>query len=238
MQHYRLLGAPLICAVLCLVLSACGSPRLNETQTLPPGKPEYHLGRGDVLNIRFRYWPELDVTETIRPDGRISLYHLGDVPAAGLSVAELQEYLIVKYAAHIKNPDIIVVLRDATSARVFVGGEVLSPGPVPYVQDLDILQAIMVAGGFNKESAKLENVILIRHLDGKRYATSVDVKQGLTQLQSDMLVLAPNDIVFVPRTHIDEVNQWVDQHINGVFSGLLVNPKTVDSPVGYNGIGR
>ena len=56
--------------------------------------PEVILGGGDVLNIRFPLAPELDETQTVRPDGIITLQYIGDVNVIGKTPSELKSELI------------------------------------------------------------------------------------------------------------------------------------------------
>jgi hypothetical protein len=78
------------------------------------------------------------------------------------------------------------------------------------------LEAVMATGGFDKIGANLSNVIVIRHIDGQRYAKLIDFNLPIDQSESNLLV-APRDIIYVSRTRIDGVNQWVDQYINRII---------------------
>jgi len=82
---------------------------------------------------------------------------------------------------------------------------------------MDVLEAIMQAGGFNLREAELRNVVVIRHRNGQRYGFSVNVKPALAGDETQPFYLEPMDIVYVPRTEIAAVNQWIDQHINKII---------------------
>jgi polysaccharide export outer membrane protein len=79
-----------------------------------------------------------------------------------------------------------------------------------------VLEAIMHAGGFNKASARMANVVVIRNHEGRQHSCSLDLRKAIEEPASDPFYLEPNDIVFVPRTAIDRVDQWVDQYINQI----------------------
>jgi hypothetical protein len=79
----------------------------------------------------------------------------------------------------------------------------------------------MAAGGFDTNSAELSNIVLVRQIDNKRYATAVDFKDALNN-ENDLLYVAARDIVYVPRSRIDEVDQWVDQHITKLIPSLAL----------------
>ncbi len=69
-------------------------------------EPEYRLGPGDKISIKFFYNPDLDDVVTIRPDGKISLQLVDDIEASGLTVKELDHRLTEAYAKVLKtSPD-------------------------------------------------------------------------------------------------------------------------------------
>jgi protein involved in polysaccharide export with SLBB domain len=195
-----------------------GGPEEVVTRDFPEAdlRPPVYLTPGDVISIEFLYWPELNVEQEIRPDGKVSLARIGHAHVAGMTVEELDTYLHNLYADKINGPDITTVVRVFGNRRVYVGGEVLTPGFIDLTHQMTALEAVMATGGFDKRSANLEDVVVIRHVDGERYAKLLNFNLQLGDPDSDLL-LAPRDIVYVSRTTIDEVNQWVDQYINRVI---------------------
>jgi len=180
-------------------------------------RPRVTLQPGDVIEVKFFYTPELDVTQMVRPDGKIALQLVGEVGVQGRTPAEVQQGLLRLYQAHLKDPEIAVVVRSLHNQRVFVGGAVLAPGIIQIPARTTVLEAIMQAGGFNLEEAEVRNVIVIRHRDDKRYAYKLDLKDAIKGEDTEPFFLEPQDIVYVPRTKIVEVDQWVDQHINKII---------------------
>jgi len=150
-----------------------------------------------------------------------------EVQAAGLTPEELDQHLSKLYEPHIKEPVISVIVRTLANQRVYVAGEVTKPGLLNLQGRMTLLAAIMEAGGFDNRSAETSNIIVFRHADGKRYASSFDIKSILRSPESEELYLAPNDIVFVTRKGIDAANQWVDQHITRLIPGLSAVPGAV-----------
>lgn len=180
-------------------------------------RPQVTLSPGDVLDIKFFYVPELNESEAIRPDGKIALQLIGEVDAQGKTPEDLRKLLYSLYTPHLKKPDVTVIVRSFQGQRVYVGGEVNSPGMLPMPGPITALEAIMQAGGFNMRSAEAGNVVIIRHRGGLRYGASLDLRQAIKGDPSDPFYLEPLDIVFVPRTRIARVNQWIDQHINQII---------------------
>ena len=207
-------------AVCALLLAACvQTPVLipDDEPVFPYVSPdaEAPLRPGDIVDVVYRFWPELDSEELpIRADGRVSLQLVGQVVLGGLTPRQADEYLNELYADKLRDPDITLVVRAVAPKQIYVAGEVLTPGVVLLSYKMTPLQAIMAAGGFDKRSAELESVVIVRHLNEQRFATSLDFTRVAGVDPS--LYLAPSDVIFVPRNKIDKVNQWVDQHINEV----------------------
>jgi hypothetical protein len=74
----------------------------------------------------------------------------------------------------------------------------------------------MQAGGFNLQTAKVNNVVVIRQKDGKYKGISLRLKKALKGKEVQTFSLEPRDIVYVSRTKIADLNQWVDQYINKI----------------------
>ncbi|MBX7259791.1 MAG: polysaccharide export protein [Candidatus Hydrogenedentes bacterium] len=205
--------------LICVAVSFGCATTPEPSESFPVAQdPVLLLKPGDVLQVKFLYWPELNEEgQTIRPDGRISLQLVGEVVAEGKEPEVLRQELLGLYKDKLLQPEISVVVRSLDSHRVYVGGEVLAPGLVPVNGRLTALEAIMQAGGPRKESSKLSTVVIVRQQDGQQYATTLDLRNALESPQSSSFELAPRDIVYVPRTAIDRVDQWVDKYINQII---------------------
>lgn len=194
------------------------------------------LEAGDDLEVKFFHTPELNETQTVSPDGCISLQLIGEVKVEGVTPIQLRDGLFQMYTPHLKDPDIVVIVRSYQNRRVFIGGQVISPGIVQMPGKLTLLEAIMQTGGFNLRKAEVRNVIVIRHMDDKRYGYSLDLKAALAGKATNPFYLEPKDIVYVPRTTVVEVAQWIDQHINQLIprTGFIYYERMGDSTIGVN----
>lgn len=192
--------------------------RQEPQLTFNPGKPQelpaYRIQLGDQLDIKFFYNPELNETVFVRPDGRISLQLVDDVDAAGLTSSELDSILTQKYAKELRKPVVTVIVRSFAGQRVYVGGEVNSPGLVNITTGMTTLQAILTAGGF-RETAKPEGVIVIRKgPDNRPIPIRADLKKTIYgKGESGDIPLRPYDIVYVPKTLIAQANKFVNQYV-------------------------
>jgi protein involved in polysaccharide export with SLBB domain len=191
-------------------------PAVPSPQITSEPNPKVTLAPGDVLDIKFFYTPELNESQTIRPDGKITLQLVGDVEAQGKTPMELRDDLIKLYASQLAKSEIAVIVKSLGSYRVFVGGEVKTPGVIVMPQRLTALQAIMQAGGFNMEKAEVRNVVIIRNKNNQLSGCALDFKDALQGKEVQPFYLEPQDIVYVPQTRIVKINTWIDQNINKI----------------------
>jgi polysaccharide export outer membrane protein len=180
-------------------------------------KPEVRLSAGDVLDIRFFYTPELNTVQAIRPDGKIALQLVGEIVAQGKTPKALREELYSLYSQHISQLDVTVIILEYSNRRVYVGGRVESPGSIDMPGSMTVFEALMLAGGVNLEAARYDNIVVIRHVNGKWIGGKLDLGQVMAGGESSSYPLQALDIVYVPETHIYEVNRWVQQNINRIM---------------------
>ena len=205
------------------VIGCAGKPAVKQEIRYIP---RVTLAPGDVIDVKFFYTPELNETQTVRPDGMITLQLVGDINVQEKTIAGLEEHLIELYRVHLKNPEISVIPRSLYSNRVFVDGEVNTPGYIDMPGRLTAVEAVIRAGGFDLRTAKLKNVVVIRHKNGIRSVYKLNLKNALNGKEIQPFYLEQFDIIYVPRTRIANVNQWVDQHISGMIPriGLITIP--------------
>lgn len=205
--------------MLTIFLTACTAknivpPEQVGTQSTSYPLKDYLIQTGDQLDIKFFYNPELNEQVIVRPDGRISLQLAPEIMVVGLTPSQLTEALVKNYDKELANPGITVIVRSFSSQRVYVDGEVNNPGMVSLTGPLTVLQSIAAAGGF-KDTAKSSEVLVIRKtIDNKPLAIAVDlddVRHAASGSQD--ILLSPYDIVYVPKSAISNVNQFVDHYI-------------------------
>lgn len=194
----------------CLNLKPAKSRWAMATQPDPPMR----LAAGDVIDVKFFYMPELDESQKVRPDGTIALQLIGEVNVLGKTSEELCQELKTLYSARLKWPEITVLVRRLENSKVYVGGEVKKPGTVEMPGKMTVMEAIMEVGGFKPESAELCTVVIIRNRDGKHSGCLYNAKDVIAGKAVEPFYLQPLDIVYVPRTKIVQVNQFIDQYIN------------------------
>ena len=188
-------------ALLCL-FGGCSTPEpqfeLTSTSIREePQKPESIILReGDILRITFPGAPNLNTTQLIRRDGRITLSMVGEVMAAGKSVPVLEKELKELYASLIVTKEVTVTLESSTF-EVYVTGAVLRPGKVISSRPLTVLEAIMEAGGPDYTKANLKAVEVIRGNKGLSEHYSLNLKRVLNGEASESFRLKPSDIIYI-----------------------------------------
>lgn len=206
------------------VASGQGAPASGPQRAASTGTdagvsgPEYRVQVGDRLEIKFFYSPELNEQVIVRPDGRISLQLIPDIEVANLTLEALSKQLTKRYAADLNDPQVTVIVREFGLQRVFVDGEVGTPGVVPLLGRMTALQAIALAGGM-RDTARATDVVIIRRGPANEpVILRVDLKKARdgSNLAQD-IGLAPLDILYVPRSRIANVNLFVDQYIRKVL---------------------
>ncbi|WP_031235801.1 polysaccharide biosynthesis/export family protein [Asticcacaulis sp. AC402] len=200
-------------------------PRAHDIPfaTWTDDEPLYLFYPGDKLEIVVPSAPELNRQTQIGPDGRITLALIGQVMAAYRSVPDLQQAIAARYAQILRDPTIFVYPGDIVPMRVLVGGEVNNPGWVEMMADMDALQATLAAGGFTR-GAKRDKVMLIRRgPSGGAMRRVIDLKTPLQGKAGDLVALRRFDILFVPRTGIAEAGVFMEQWVNNLIPGGVLN---------------
>jgi polysaccharide export outer membrane protein len=118
----------------------------------------FRIGVGDVLDV-YIYEEEAREECVVRPDGRITLPLIGDVPAAGATPPELARRVTERLEPFQESPTVTVAVREIHSYKIYVLGEVAEQQRIESASPLRLLEALAIAGGFN-EFAKKEIMVL------------------------------------------------------------------------------
>jgi len=155
------------------------------------------LREGDDLKISFPGAPNLDTTQRVRPDGRITMPLGGELVAAGLTPAELEKKVLELYSSQLVTKEVSVTVLSSSFA-VFVTGAVLHPGKIVSDHPMSALEAVMEAGGFDNTKADMQAVRIIRNQDGGTKSFTLNLKLALEGGQTEPFYLKRSDIVYVP----------------------------------------
>jgi len=161
-------------------------------------EPDYRIGPGDQLSIEV--WKDKDLARlvTVLPDGKVAYPMVGEVVAAGKTVAQLQKEIEGKLSLYVKGAVITVEVRQVNSLQIYVLGRVKTPGRILLTSNIDILQALGVAGGPD-QFAKLSRIRVYRREGGNTVIIPFDYDDVVAgkNLESNIL-LRRGDVVIVP----------------------------------------
>jgi len=187
--------------------------------------PEYRIVPSDRLVINFGPSPgsTTDVLREarVRPDGRISVFPVGDVIAAGRTVRELEAAIVQLLAAELRQPRVTIELAEVAGNQIHVLGQVKNPGSYPAGPFMTLAQALSTAGGFSDDAAR--NSVLVFHRDGARNVrvARVPFDRAITSGKADAdFPLTRFDIVFVPRSTIGNVEVFSKQMFGSALLGM------------------
>ncbi len=176
---------------------------------------QYRIQPGDVLESHFSTDATFNEQALVAPDGRISFFYAADMTAAGLTVSQLREQVAAK--AGITDGSFSIVLRNTVGTRVYVTGEVNSPGEIIVNGPITALQAVSRAGGY-KLGAQRGQSVLIRHdAAEKPVPYTIDLASAADGRKPDEDVqLETYDILYVPRDRMANVSLVLERIRNAV----------------------
>jgi len=166
---------------------------------IPADSDSYLIGSEDVLYIHV--WGEdktLSKQITVRMDGKISMPLVDDIQAAGLTPLQLKGKLTERLKDFVEAPNVTVIVMEANSFKVYVSGQVKTPGVLRLRAETSIAQAISMVGGFT-DWANQSKIIVIRKEDGKEKRFTVNYKKIISgkDLKSN-IILKSGDTIIVP----------------------------------------
>jgi len=172
----------------------------------------YRLGKGDLISIKVFGEEDFSVTTHLSKEGTLSYPFLGELTFSGLTVNEAEKKISSGLRGdYLVNPKVTVTILEYR--KLFVNGEVKSPGGYTFVPGMTVNKAISLAGGFT-ESASREEIFIIR--DGNPSATP-----SLVDLKT---YVGPGDIIIIKEYQKFFVDGEVRKPGSYVYElGLTVN---------------
>lgn len=152
----------------------------------------YRLRPGDQLDIVVWKHADLNQKERVREDGSFPFPLIGEVPAAGWTVREVEKEIQERLAKdYIVNPQVTARLSDA---RFTVLGEVTNPGSFVARGQIDVLAALSSAGGATVEGTA--QVDIVRSTQKERVIIRVDPEK-VVQGRQPRIEIFPHDLIYV-----------------------------------------
>ncbi|MGE0117995.1 MAG: polysaccharide biosynthesis/export family protein [Dongiaceae bacterium] len=175
----------LMAVVALAMMSACGGPNVAETVTVPDAEP-YRLDNGDQLRITVFGQDAMTGEYTVDGSGNISMPLLAQVQARGLTAQELEGAIGDRLVSEglLVSPSINVQI--LTYRPFFILGEVAAPGQFAYIENMTVLTAVAMAGGFTHR-ANTDGFTVTRKVGNK-------VIEGRAQRNT---LVKPGDVIYV-----------------------------------------
>jgi polysaccharide biosynthesis/export protein len=200
--HRKPLMSPSSCIFVLLVLAALGwSGCQTQWPPLPnpPGpKTAVRLSPGDSIKVTFAEESDLDQTEKIRRDGKVTLPLIGELTAAGKRLMDFQREIISRYEGKLDNPEVLVTLESGT-ATVIVSGFANKPGKVDFDRPKTVYQAIMQSGGVSAYGS-LRNIHLTRIINGEQRTETINLKPTIHGEPTRPKYVQDGDVIYISRS--------------------------------------
>jgi len=178
------------------VIAACAGAPKRSIAVGDASPPEDRIGIDDTFDVRVYGEPDLTGTFRVATDGTIDYPLAGRVQVAGLRTGEIQKMLVTKLKdGYLKDPQVIVTIKERNSQKISVLGQVSKPGQVSYYPNMTIVDAIASAGGFTGIAAK-NSVTLRREVAGtiqSHIFPVADISEG----RSPNVMVLPGDVLVV-----------------------------------------
>jgi polysaccharide export outer membrane protein len=196
---------PLLAAVLIFALAAgAENAKLDITKPdaakpidgsmaspVDPGK--YQIGPEDLLFIRVWREPDFTLPVAVRPDGKITMPLIGEVPASGQSPLQLTATLKALLTQYLNNPDVNVFVTEVRSKKFYIDGEMNRPGSFALVTPTSVLEALSRGGGF-REFANTRKIRVLRggelrHFNYKEVTKGKHLEQNIGVENGDHIIV-------------------------------------------------
>lgn len=162
---------------------------------------DYRIGPGDTLNVFVFNHPELSMPVPVRPDGKVSMPLVEDMPASGKTSNQLARDLEVRLSEYLRAPKVSIMVTGFVGGdQVRVIGQAAEPKSVPYRANMTLLDLMIEVGGL-AEFAAGNRAKIVRVSDGQQTELRVRLKD-LVQ-KGDMranVTLQPGDVIIIPES--------------------------------------
>ncbi|MCK4648716.1 polysaccharide biosynthesis/export family protein [bacterium] len=201
--------------------------KLPEEQIIPPevGKEpevkipekkviykykEYFIGPGDVLEIFVWRQDDLTMEVTVDAQGKISFPIVGEIEVGGATTKEIGQKISQGLSRYIRNPWVKVSVKEYYEYKVYIFGQVNSPGRYEMERGQRLIEGLAQAESWT-DDAVLRSVVIIRGGFKEPQVLLVNVNQILKGDLKRNIELQAQDIIYVPRRFIADVNYVLNQ---------------------------
>lgn len=169
------------------------------------------IGVQDVINVSVYQLTDFNRDVQVDTSGNITLPLVGTVAAAGRTAPQLQQDIAGKLATYVRQPSVLVTVKESVAKSVTIEGSVTRPGLYPVAGQITLLQAIALGGG-PSESANPRRVVIFRNINGQRQAAAFDLV-SIRRAESPDPAVYGNDIVVVDGSNLRQTYRDLIQSV-------------------------
>lgn len=170
------------------------------------GDDNYILTAGDVIAVQVFGQNDLETVQEISNKGSINMGLIGGIQIARMTLADAEEKIRKAYMEqqYLRNPQVIIGVREYSPKIVSVLGQVNGPGSVQLDKDansMPLARVISMVGGFRGIAKKDAIRVVRKTASGKEETLTVDMSDiGKSRSQSDDIgfMVYPDDVIYVP----------------------------------------
>lgn len=206
-----------------------GGVKVEEEEKTQESLP-FILGPGDQITVKV--WRNDDLTRTMQidPTGNIQFPLVGELKASGLTTVQLRGKITSQLSKYLFDPKVDINVSNLQSQKVYVFGEVKTPGTIDWRVNMPVWEVIAKAGGFTVDADE-KNILLVRSEDGKAVVRAWNMSAMLKGKQSQGTYLRNGDIVYVLPEVIVSVERFMVRFSNiinpllGIERGIIFYPE-------------
>ncbi len=189
------------CVWMCVTAAVGAQPetaRPSAAQAESGAVVRYEVQPSDVLQVSVWREPELSQQVLVRPDGAFSFPLAGEISAVGKTVEELRLELVERLGRYIPDLVVTVAVLEIRGNKIYVIGQVNTPGEFVVNPRVDVMQALSLAGGTTAFASTSEMFVLRRdNGQQRRLPFNFDAVLRGRELEQNVL-LRTGDVVVVP----------------------------------------
>ena len=178
---------------------------------------EYRLMKYDTINIMAIGFPNgIGINDvTVGVDGMARLPYTGNIKLVGLTLDEARDLIHARLSEYFKLPELNVYMKSYGPRKIYVMGNVKSPGVKNMgVDSMNVYAAVASAGGVDNKG-RSKHIQLIRQIDGVLYYREVNLDAFVKKHDlSQNIELEDGDIIYVPDSGKVIFNQDIAPYIN------------------------
>lgn len=201
----KLLGLALAGFAIVIAGGCATAPQPSATAVPAPSSPrDYLIGPGDTVSVTVWRNPEVSMSVSVRPDGKITTPLVEDLAASGKTPTQLARDIEKALAKFIQQPVVTVIVTGFVgpySEQIRVIGQAAKPQALAYRQGMSLMDVLIAVGGVT-EFAAGNRANIIRNVDGKQQQLAVRLNDLIRDGDiSANVPVQPGDILVIPESY-------------------------------------